>query len=140
MLDLSTLEQALNQFELVLARANDPLVISKQDQVDQWITKAGIIQHFEIVYELCWKFMQRWIKENRNADEAEAGRSRKDLYRVAARLGLIKDPEHWFDYGDARNLSTHTYSSITADRVYAATGPLAKDARYFFIELKKRND
>jgi len=36
-------------------------------------------------------------------------RTRKELFRVAARDGLVRDPLIWFGFGDARNLTTHTY-------------------------------
>ena len=48
--------------------------------------KAGVIQHFEVAYELCWKFIQRWIKENRTPEDASHPRTdagqKKDGYRL----------------------------------------------------------
>lgn len=56
--------------------------------------RAGIIQHFEIAYEQCWKFMQRWLRENGSLAEAEFPRTRKELFRMSARQGLIANPSH----------------------------------------------
>jgi len=61
--------------------------------------RAGVIQNFEVAYEQCWKMIQRWIKENKTSEEAEHPRTRKDLFRMAARCGLIDDPLPWFAYG-----------------------------------------
>ena len=62
--------------------------------------RANVIQNFEFTYELCWKFIQRWLRENRFLEEASLPRTRKDLFRMAARHGLIEHPERWFDYGE----------------------------------------
>ena len=102
--------------------------------------KAGVIQNFEVAYELSWKFIQRWIKENRTPEDATHPRTRKDLFRLAARLELIKDPLPWFTYGDARNLTSHTYDGKKADIVYQAAESFLEDAKYLLEQLDSHND
>jgi nucleotidyltransferase substrate binding protein (TIGR01987 family) len=139
-LDISSLEVALKQLEQVLERTEDPTFFPAQDDITRNVIRAGVIQHFEIVYELCWKFMQRWLRDNLNPEEADYPRTRKELFRMAARTGLLEDPLPWFGYGEARNLTAHTYNEKEAAIVYAQCGLFAKDARVFFERLKERND
>lgn len=46
-----------------------------------------------MAYEQCWKFIQRWNSENQSPEDADIPRTRKELFRVAARLELISDPQ-----------------------------------------------
>lgn len=138
-LDLTSLENALQQLEQVTQRAHDEAFMSAQDDVTRNAIRAGVIQHFEIVYELCWKFIQRWLRENRPGGDADLPRTRKDLFRMAARDGLVSDPLIWFGFGDARNLTTHTYNEAEANTVFAQATPLAREARFTLEQLKAKN-
>lgn len=139
-LDLSTLENALLQLEQVNLRSQDQAFMAAQDDITRNAIRAGVIQHFEIVYELAWKFIQRWIRENRSPEEADHPRTRKDLFRLAARCGLINDPLPWFGYAQARNLSVHTYNEKEAQAVYIQVQSFSGDVRYLLEKLRKQND
>lgn len=139
-LDLSSFENAQQQFEKVAERARDEVFMAAQDDITRNAIKAGVIQHFEIVYELCWKFMQRWIRENRTPEEADHARTRKDLFRLSARCGLIEDPQPWFAYAEARNRSVHTYNQEDADTVYFLVESFVRDSRYLLERLRESND
>lgn len=93
------------------------------------VVRAGVIQQFEVAYEQCWKMIRRWLRENYSIEEAEFPRTRKDLFRHASRAGLIDQPESWFTYGDARNMSTHTYNQARTEEVYQTAIIFLKDAR-----------
>lgn len=102
--------------------------------------RAGVIQNFEVAYEQCWKMMQRWLKENINPEEAEFPRTRKELFRMAARYGLISDPLTWFVYSDTRNLSLDTYNEQQAVSVYKMAECFLPDAKYLSKQLEQSND
>ena len=93
-----------------------------------------------MAYGCCWNYIQRWLKENAPSEQAEFPRSRKELFRLAARFGLIDDPLPWFSYGDARNLSSHTYDEEKAESVYETALDFVKDARNLLEKLKELND
>ena len=89
-LDLSGMEKAI----AALRRSIDAAQ-SEAPGLDKDIreaVRAGVIQNFEVAYELSWKFVQRWIRENRTPEDADHPRTRKDLFRLAARYGLIAAP------------------------------------------------
>lgn len=93
--------------------------MAKHDEETQKVIKAGVIQNFEFSYELCWKFIQRWMRENRTAEEADYPHTRKELFRMAApREGLIAGPLPWFEYSDVRNLVAHMYNQENAEKVF----------------------
>ncbi len=54
--------------------------------------RAGVIQNSKVAYEQCWKFIQRWIRENRTPEDADHPGTRKELFRLATRYGLVADP------------------------------------------------
>jgi nucleotidyltransferase substrate binding protein (TIGR01987 family) len=121
---------------LYVAHSNmDMLGVDMQETV-----RAGVIQNFEVAYEQCWKFIQRWIRENRTVEGADHPRTRKELFRTAAASGLISDPVPWFAFGDARNLSSHTYDGSQAALVYDAAKRFLPHAVEFLERLKERND
>lgn len=137
-LDLSSLQKAITALDSTLQRASDDRLMSNLDDVTQNAIRAGVIQHFEFSYELCWKFIQRWLRINVSPEEADP-MTRKDLFRTAARYGLIRYPEAWFVYGDARNLTAHTYDAVIAEQVYLAAGQFLGDAKFLLAQLEARN-
>ncbi|MDX9708548.1 MAG: nucleotidyltransferase substrate binding protein [Trichloromonas sp.] len=139
MLDLSSLRKAVLSLEELLARVGDEALMENLDEVVRKGLRAGVIQNFEFTFELCWKFIQRWIRHNRSPEDAEP-LVRKDLFRMAARYGLLSDPTRWFDYADARNLTSHTYNEERAEEVFAIVAAFVRDARYLLARLEERND
>jgi nucleotidyltransferase substrate binding protein (TIGR01987 family) len=138
-LDLSSLENALSSLENALQVATADTMV-KHNEETQKVIKAGVIQNFEFTYELCWKFIQRWMRENRTAEEADYPRTRKELFRMAAREGLIGDPLPWFEYSDVRNLVAHTYNQENAEKVFQTAIRFRKEAEYLLRQLEERND
>lgn len=87
-----------------------PLITSP---VLQMTLKAGI-QNFEVAYELCWKFIKRWLEHNVSPN-AVAGVSRRELFRYAAENLLIRDVDQWMDFHAARNKTSHIYDQAVAE-------------------------
>jgi nucleotidyltransferase substrate binding protein (TIGR01987 family) len=102
--------------------------------------RAGVIQNFEVAYEQCWKFTQRWLRENRAPEEADDPRTRKELFRAAARHGLVPDPLPWFEFGRARNMTSHTYDAAEAAAVYETARSFLDHAEDLLERLRERND
>ena len=138
-LDLSSLKKAVYSLERTVRVACSDTKMKSLDQDQQYAIRAGVIQNFEFTYELCWKFIQRWLKENLPQDSSDLPRTRKDFFRVAAQRKLIGDPLPWFEYGDARNLTSHTYSEDKAEIVFQAAVHFVPEAKSLLRELERNN-
>src|SRR3972149_414424 len=82
-LELDSLEKAVAALKAVLAKSNDTEFMRGLDEVARNAIKAGAIQYFEFTYELCWKFMKRWLETNISPTVAD-GVTRRGLFRLAA--------------------------------------------------------
>ncbi len=137
-MDLASLQKSVEALErsLKVSQSNREASAELRETI-----RAGVIQHFEIADEQCWKFVQRWLREN-SADPQDAvfPRTRKDLFRMAARLKLISNPEAWFEYGDARNLTSHAYEEEYASIVFEIAPRFLDDSRELLKTLAERND
>lgn len=138
-LDLSSLRKAVKSLEETLKVANDKNFMSRLNIVQANAIRAGAIQNFEFTYELCWKFMKRWLELNLGSVYVD-GVPRYELFRIAAENQLINDVEQWMEYHDARNDTSHTYDEERAVEIFEITGSFARDARKLLKTLEKKND
>lgn len=119
-LSFEALEKALVQLEQGLRHA----AAHPADDV----IRDGVIQRFEYSMDLSWKLIQRYLKQVAQLDDA-ALRTKKDLFREAARLGFIEAPEPWFAFYEARNETSHTYDPSTAAAVFVQAAPFLAAAK-----------
>lgn len=77
------------------------------------INKDAAIQRFEFTFELAWKTMKS-VLEN----DGLQTHSPRETIRMSADIELIDDVDLWFDFLDARNNASHTYSQEIANDVY----------------------
>ena len=77
------------------------------------INKDATIQRFEFTFELGWKTMQVYIK-----DQGLECFGPNNCIREAARIKLIDNPGQWIGFLKARNLIAHTYNEKLADKIY----------------------
>jgi nucleotidyltransferase substrate binding protein (TIGR01987 family) len=73
--------------------------------------KAGIIQFFEISFELAWKLMKDYLIAQ-GFNEVNSPRA---SIKKAFEIELIEDGTTWLEALENRNLSTHTYDEATSD-------------------------
>ena len=105
----AALQRAIAVYDRVLLGADIDL---------QETTRSGVIQNFEVVYEQSWKVLRRWMMHYLSIPESEI-MQRRQLYRLAAKHGLLDDVEAWWDFHAARNMTSHTYSPPVALEVAA---------------------
>ena len=108
-----------------------------QQPKDEFIRDA-VIQRFEYTYELCWKFMRRYLSEDIGS-ETLSSYSRKDLFRVAADKGLIENPTSWFTFHKARNETSHTYNEETAEATYLIAVEFLNESKSLLAILEQLN-
>jgi len=138
-LDLSSLRKGVESLGKTLAVADDEDFISGLSADQKDAIRAGVIQNFEFTYELCWKFMRRWLDVNLGSVYVE-GVARRQLFRLGAENKLIADVDQWMEYHDARNETSHTYDEGTAEDVFATARKFYANAERLLEALEARND
>ena len=138
-LDLSNLRNSVQSLSDLLAVAENNARMGQFSEIERDGIRAGVIQNFEITYELSWKLIVRWINANVGLGIAD-GVTRRQLFRLAAESLLIHDVDEWMVYHDARNATSHIYDEEWAVRVYQAAKEFAHDARRLLGELEARNE
>ncbi|MBN2643189.1 MAG: nucleotidyltransferase substrate binding protein [Victivallales bacterium] len=138
-LELDSLKKATASLSDIITRVNDPVLMASFDEVLRNGLRAGVIQNFEFTYELCWKFIKRWLEHNLGSTYVD-GVTRHELFRYAAEHKLITDVQRWMDYHRARNMTSHTYNADTADEVFNAALAFIADAKTLLQQLEARND
>jgi nucleotidyltransferase substrate binding protein (TIGR01987 family) len=128
-LDFTSLEKAIDALQRGIIRST----ASPQDEE----LRDAVIQRFEFTMDLSWKFIQRFLKEIGIPDSEF--RTKRDLFREAARIDLIGAPEKWFAYYEARNATSHTYNPEIADQVYQKALEFFNAANALLNALKDEN-
>ncbi|MCL1947052.1 MAG: nucleotidyltransferase substrate binding protein [Chitinivibrionia bacterium] len=99
--------------------------------------RSGVIQNFEVSYELCWKFMQKWLEMN-ISDDIVKGVCRKEFYRICEQYDLIENAEIWWKFHAARNSTSHSYSSSVASSVCDTAIEFLQSAQDFAKNFEKK--
>ena len=102
-------KQRLSNFEQSFHLLRESLSIKTPDITQ----KAGIIQFFEMTFELAWKTLKDYLQEQGFNQIL----SPRDSFKKAFELGLIEDGHTWIKALDDRNMTTHTYNEIIANEV-----------------------
>lgn len=139
MFDISPLQSALGALTRALSVTGSAQRWQQFDAETQEALKAGVIQTFEVAYEQSWKMMRRWLAVNPAAGDVD-GVPMRQLYRLAAKAGLIDDVEAWMDFHKARNQTSHTYNRAIAQAVFDMAPVFAERARNMLLQLEQRND
>ena len=74
------------------------------------LAQAGLIQMFELTFELAWKTM----KDKLEYDGLKVNSPRETI-KVAFQSGYIKNGELWIEALDNRNLMAHTYDEAKSN-------------------------
>jgi nucleotidyltransferase substrate binding protein (TIGR01987 family) len=88
-----------------------------QDAVNQSnlsdLEKAGVIQFYEITFELAWKTVKDYL-EDKNVEV----KFPRDAIKEGFLYEIIRDGEIWLDMLQKRNLMSHSYDEKNADIAY----------------------
>ena len=125
-LSLEALKQALAQLEKGIEQAD----LNSGDE----LMRDGVIQRFEYSMDICWKTIQRYLKIVAGVQDSSL-RSKKDLFREAARLALIQSAEAWIGHYEARNVTSHSYNARMAQQVFERAQLFLVDAKSLLAEL-----
>ncbi|MEG2289363.1 MAG: nucleotidyltransferase substrate binding protein [Clostridium sp.] len=84
---------------------------SKQE-IKTELERAGIIQFFEMSFELAWKVLKDYLE----SQEYEI-KSPRETIKMAFQIGIIDNGHVWIDALADRNLTTHTYDEELANKM-----------------------
>jgi nucleotidyltransferase substrate binding protein (TIGR01987 family) len=98
-------EIARTQYNRALDRLHEVVALDESD-----IIRDSLIQRFEFTYELAWKCMFYWLR-----DQGEKVlEMQKPIIDAAFRCELIGDPQLWEAIKDQRDETSHTYNEAKA--------------------------
>lgn len=98
-------QQRFHQFQNAFALLQMAIAIDKPSVVE----RAGLIQFFEMAFELSWKLLKDYLEA-----EGYAIKSPREAIKQAFQAELIQDGHAWIQALEDRNLTTHTYNEQTA--------------------------
>ncbi len=98
-------EQRFAHFRKAFIFLENTLLIEKPSDAE----RAGLIQFFEISFELSWKVLKDYLEE-----EGLIVNSPREAIKQAFQFGLLEDGHVWIEALKDRNLTVHTYEEKIA--------------------------
>ena len=126
---LQTLEKSLEQLGRV-----------PEDSIDYEIYRNAVVKGFELTLETAGKLLRKAIKSYTGNPRAVDELTFKDVFRHAARHGLMDPPavERWFTYRDNRNSTAHDYGQGFAEETLGLMPDFLSDARRLETTLREK--
>jgi nucleotidyltransferase substrate binding protein (TIGR01987 family) len=112
-----------SELKKALATLQNAIKLQKTD-----ITRDAAIQRFEFTFELAWKTAKKKM--------GSASSAPRVVIREMAQAQLIDDPATWFEFLEARNLSSHTYKEEIAERVFEQAKKFSIQCENFLKRLE----
>lgn len=100
--------QRFANFEKSFAQLQTALKIAHPSDTE----RAGIIQFFELAFELSWKTLKDFLEA-----EGFQTTSPRETLKQAFQSAYIQDGHVWMEALDDCNLTVHTYDEATAKKV-----------------------
>jgi nucleotidyltransferase substrate binding protein (TIGR01987 family) len=98
-------KQRFAHYKKAYALLNQTIAIEAPSDAE----RAGLIQFFEMSFELGWKVLKDYLEE-----EGFSVISPRDAVKQAFQAGLIVDGHTWLEALKDRNLTVHTYEEKIA--------------------------
>jgi nucleotidyltransferase substrate binding protein (TIGR01987 family) len=102
-------KQRYQNFSKALLYLENALQIPEPD----FLQKAGIIQLFEMSFELAWNMVKDFLEEEGFVEV----KSPRSALKKAFEIGLLSSGHIWMQLLVDRNLTTHTYDEAKATAV-----------------------
>lgn len=123
-------QQRLSDFEKTLTRLEEPLNKTSFDELE----KDGVIQRFEVTFELAWKTLRDYLEGQGVSDIA----SPKKAFRQAFKENLLASDELWLQMLEDRNTLSHLYRQDMSERIFQEIkNNYAKIMRDLILVLQK---
>lgn len=90
------------------------------------LERAGLIQLFEMTFELAWKVLKDYLEA-----EGFIVKSPREAIKNSFQFGIIEEGHIWIDALSYRNLTAHTYDIALAENL------VKEISEVYFPELQK---
>ncbi|MES1161262.1 MAG: HI0074 family nucleotidyltransferase substrate-binding subunit [Bacteroidota bacterium] len=123
--------QRFNNYRKALTRLSETISQSKERSLSD-IEQAGLIQYFEVTFDLCWKTLQDLLREKERPN-CNGGPS--VILRQAMDDGYISGDDQWLALKKSRELTSHVYDEEMATE---AVEVIVRVYHGLFIQLETR--
>ena len=124
-------------YKNAIDRLAEVIALSKQHPLNQF-ERDSLIKRFEFSYEMAWKLMISYEKENGIVEVLGS----KDVIRQAFKLSIVNNGETWLEMVDARNKTSHLYDEEMAtdvvDEIIYTYYPLLTELRDTMVQMANR--
>ena len=100
--------QRLQNFKRANTLLQSSLTVVQPSQLE----RAGIIQFYEMAFELAWKTLKDYLQE-----QGFEATSPRQAIKQGFQAEVIKDGHNWFKALEDRNLTVHIYDEAKAQEV-----------------------
>jgi nucleotidyltransferase substrate binding protein (TIGR01987 family) len=121
----------LNRCIQTLERSLDALGKSEAGSIEREVFRNATVKGFELTLELSGRLLRKALKPFFATSAAVDGLVFKDVFRHAAKHGIIgiDEVERWFKYRDNRNNTAHDYGVGFAEETMKLLPGFIADAR-----------
>lgn len=102
-------KQRFQNFEKSLHYLDEAMKITNPEIIQ----RAGLIQFFEMSFELAWNTMKDYLEEQGFIDV----KSPRSAIKKAFEIGMVADGHTWLKALEDRNLTSHTYDENTVNQI-----------------------
>ena len=103
-----TLRYALSKLDNAYVKLKEGVDSAKNE-----LEKDGAIQRFEFSFELLWKTIKIFLRDN-----GIEVKTPKETLREAFRVGWIKEEKIFLDMLEDRNMTSHIYDKETSEEIF----------------------
>ena len=126
--------ERLGTFKNAIGRLAEVIDLSRQRKLNQFECDS-LIKRFEFSFEMAWKLMMSYEKENGIAELHGS----KDVVRQAYSMSIIENGEAWLEMIDDRNKTSHLYDEEMAadvmDEIINTYYPLFMELQNKMVEI-----
>jgi nucleotidyltransferase substrate binding protein (TIGR01987 family) len=115
----------IEEYSKALISLEQALSLTKND-----IVRDATIQRFEFCVELAWKTAKKIMGTQTSAP--------RQILREMAQNDLIENLDLWFDFLENRNLSSHTYDQVLAEKVFASAQKFLPEGKKLEAKFKSK--
>jgi len=135
-LNTSHLLRGIQTLESSLAFLNQAL----PDSIDYEVYRNAVVKGFELTLETSGKLLRKALKAYGGNPKAVDELFYKDLFRHAAKHGLlsVEEVERWFTYRDNRNNTAHDYGIAFANETLVLIPSFLVDAKALESKLRTK--